>query len=411
MQTSILNRVIGGVFLIAGTSIGAGVIGLPLKTMGVSFYLLLFGFFITWIVMIISAVAMLEISSWSKTDINIVRIYYRILGKKFSYFICIILLLFLYSLMTAYISGGSTMLIDIINVNLNNNLYNFFFSLIFIIPFSVIVFFGIKTIDYINRIFVFILVILYLLLLYKIYNTFNISINYNVNFSKVSYTEFKLLLFSLPLIVTSFGYHLLIPSLNLYLQSQIKLLYIVIILGSFIPFIVYLVWEYFIISMLINVYDNLSIQILYGYGNPIEKLIILISNNNNFILYIIILFSFFSLSSSLIGVSLGLFDFFLDLFGLSRSSIKNKMFVLCLTFFIPVIFNILFPYIFMKALGFAGIFASILLILVPTGVLWYGRYIKNINSPYILFGGKITIYIAIFFGIFIIFIELFEQYF
>lgn len=398
-----LSRIIGSILLISGTSIGAGMLGLPIKIIGINYYLNLVIFFLIWLIMLISAFAMLEISLWVKGDANIISISKIILGQNFCRFIAFLYILFLYSLITAYISGGSTMLIDLFAINSESYFFSFLFRLIFLVPFVIIMFLGINFVDYINRIFFLGLLVSYFVLSCDV---FNLSV---VDIPSLNFLDFKLIFFALPIMVTSFGYSLLIPSLKLYLFNNVKLICIVIFVGSLIPFVVYVFWEYLVYGFFVNVGNKLFIQTLFGQGNPTEKLIILISNNNNNILYVILAFSFFALSSSLLGVSLGIYDFFFDLLNISKVFFLHKMFVLCLVFCFPLIFCVFSPYGFMLALSYAGIFASILLILFPIYVLWYGRYVKKIKYVYILFDNKYFLFFIFFVGLGLVFIDFVEK--
>ena len=242
-----------------------------------------------------------------------------------------------------------------------------------------------------------------------------------LTFNLVEFLEFKIFdfkfldeslsVFSLPIIVTSFGYSLLIPSLKTYLFNNIRFLLISIIFGSLIPFFVYIVWEYFIYSFLFNISNKLFVQTLFGYGNPADKLIVLIGNNNVVILYAISFFSLVALISSLIGVAVSLYDFFFDLLCLQKINVKHRFFVSFLVFFIPLFLSVFFINGFMVFLSYAGAFASILLIIFPTYTLWYGRYIKKFDYSYVLFGGKIMLFILLFFGFLVFFVDLFYKYF
>ena len=63
----------------------------------------------------------------------------------------------------------------------------------------------------------------------------------------------------------------------------------------------------------------------------------------------------------------------------------------------------------MLALSYAGVFASVLLILFPIYTLWYGRYIKNLSYNYILFDNKIFIFFVFFIGLLIILIDIIDK--
>ena len=355
--------------------------------------------------MLISSIAMLEISSWVKDEKNIVSISKYIFGSKFTNILISFYILFLYSLISAYISGGSTMLMDLFIIKYELHDFSILFKILFIIPFSFIIFFGINFVDYLNKILFLFLILAYFIL------TFNIYMFLEKNINEFVFLDTKMILFSLPIMVTSFGYSLLIPSLKMYLYNNIKLVCYVILIGSLIPFVVYVIWDHLINSFFLSMGNKLHIQVLFGEGNPTEKLIILMSNNNTKILYTVFAFSFFAISSSFIGVSLGIYDFFFDLFNLSKNKNIHRFFALFFTFFFPLVFNIIYPYGFMLALSYAGVFASILLILFPIYTLWYGRYIKKLKYTYILFDNKVFIFFIFFIVLIFIFIDIIDKCF
>ena len=57
-------------------------------------------------------------------------------------------------------------------------------------------------------------------------------------------SDINFLWITLPLLITSFGYHTVLPSMRSYLKSNKKDLYAAIMLGGFIiPMVVYIIWE------------------------------------------------------------------------------------------------------------------------------------------------------------------------
>lgn len=56
------NSILGGSMIIAGTSIGAGMLGLPTISAGMWFYWSLFLLFATWGAMLLSSQALLEVN-------------------------------------------------------------------------------------------------------------------------------------------------------------------------------------------------------------------------------------------------------------------------------------------------------------------------------------------------------------
>ena len=56
----------------------------------------------------------------------------------------------------------------------------------------------------------------------------------------------------------------------------------------------------------------------------------------------------------------------------------------------PTIFTLFNPDLFLQALGLVGGFADVILLgVLPVLIVWNGRYVKQIKSPYTVAGGKL----------------------
>ena len=121
-------------------------------------------------------------------------------------------------------------------------------------------------------------------------------------------------------------------------------------------------------------------------------------------------FSTFALTTSFLGVTLGLMDFLSD--GLQLPKVGWKKILLCMIVYIPpVIIAIINPNIFLRALGYAGgIGCALLLGLLPIIMVWVGRYQKeysDLNRQ--LPGGKGILTLLSIFVIFELLIELTKE--
>lgn len=397
-KKNMLNKIIGLILLVSGTSIGAGMLALPIKLIGINIKISIIIFFITWLIMLISSLSMIEISLWFKKETNIITISKNIFGKNLSLILSLIYILFFYTLITAYISGIESMTKNEI---IKNKIIH---QIILILPFCIANYYGIKIIDQISKIFFIILIISYILITKQIIK--NIDIEINLDFLHIS-----MIIFSLPIIATSFGYSLLIPSIKHYIYNNKKYLIISILIGSIIPLMIYTIWEYSLNNFIVNIENKIIIQTFFNsYNNPTEKIIIIISNKNKFIAQLFFIFSFTAIITSLIGVSLNLYDVIFDITKKKKTS-QNKIKIIIIIFVIPLIINMLLPYIFMIAISYAALIGSILLIIFPTFTLWYVRYIKKIKYKYLITKNQIILFLILFFGILIILIEILEKYY
>jgi tyrosine-specific transport protein len=187
------------------------------------------------------------------------------------------------------------------------------------------------------------------------------------------------------------------------LQGARRRLCGVIVLGSFIPLVVYACWEWSILSI-IPVPDLMAM--LDQPGNPAELLIQAFAKEHSMISIIVGCFAFCALVSSMIGVALSLFDFLAD--GCHIAKTGCGRYVLLGFIFVPTISIALWaPQGFLAALNYAGAFAAILLILYPVAMVWSGRYIRRSWGPehYLLPGGRGVLIGLFIFGLSVILVE------
>jgi tyrosine-specific transport protein len=400
-KLSIINAVIGGVLLVSGTCIGAGMIGIPVKTGAIGFYPALAVFLVVWLVMTFSALCMLEVSLYNKGDTNLISMAQNTLGNAGKNIAWVVYIVFLYSLMAAYTAGGSTMVADMLDYSIHNTADIVKIATLFVVVFGAIVYFGAKCVDYVNRFFMLGLIVSYVYLLVFVDADKNLI-------GQNSFGESKYILFTLPILVTSFGYHLLIPTLKSYLKENIPAIRISIILGGLLPAIIYCCWEYQILSLIKVWGENGLVSMLTSNQNPAELIVRHVTQDVDVVKHTIRLFSLFALVSSFIGVSLGIFDFFADGLKIKKTSV-GRLLLAAITFIPPAIYTMVYPGGFLLALGYAGIFAAILLIIYPTIMAYSGRYIQKQNIVYQVSGGKLALIAAMLFGVVVIVAEIMAQ--
>ena len=121
-------------------------------------------------------------------------------------------------------------------------------------------------------------------------------------------------------------------------------------------------------------------------------------------------FAFFALTTSFIPLALSFFDFLAD--GLKWEEKGPRRMVLCgVVFGIPMIIAIVYPNIFLVALGYAGgISCAFLFGLMPPVLAWVGRYIKRYpqDKPQ-LPGGKAALIFLMGFALLILAAEVIQN--
>ena len=397
------SRVLGASLLVSGTCIGAGMLGLPVSTAAGGMMPTMCLFVIIWLLMTFSALVMLEVSLWFKGETNLISMAKHTLGKKGEMIAWVTYVVFLYCLMGAYTASGSALFGQGVSLFTGISLFKQANAFIYTGMFALVVFMGAKYVDYLNRFLIAGLVVAYFLLI--------TYVTPHVETAKLLHAEPRFLMAAIPLMVTSFGFHLLIPSLKSYLKEDVLKLRTAIIFGGMIPFMVYFVWELVILGV-VPVYGENSLTHMLQIGEPVvpltQALDLLIGSS--VVSVVVRAFTFFAVVSSFIGVALGLFDFFADGAHIKKN-VPGKLLLAIMTFLPPLLFALFYPQGFVLALSYAGVFAAILLILYPVLMAKYGRNMSAFaNAPYKVKGGNVMLNIAIFASISVIIIELLADF-
>ncbi len=386
----------GGVLLVAGTATGAAMLALPICTGFWGFFPSLFIMFLCWAYLTYTAFLFLEVTLWFEGEINLISMAKRTLGYVGEWFSWGSYLFLLYALTTAYIAGCSSICKQFFEVlfGFKISLFTSILPLLFI--FGLFVYKGVRWVDYINRFFMVGLCLSYVLLL--------IVLSPYVKGELLYHCNIKQSLLSVSVIVTSFGFHIIIPSLTTYLNKDVRNLKKVLLIGSSVPVLVYLVWEMIALGI-IPIEGDFSIRSAYEKGMN-GALILSKITQNAFIASIASGFSFFAIVTSLLGVTLSLFDFLADGFKIKKSRI-GKVLLFLLTFTPPLIFSLTETRAFLSALEYAGAFGVVTLLgLLPALMVWRGRYCLRFESKYQVKGGKLALILVMGFSFLVIVIEI-----
>lgn len=396
------NRVFGGILLVAGTAIGAGMIALPVTSGPGGFIPSLILLIATWVYLTTTAFLFLEATLWHEKDVNIVTIADHTLGLVGKVICWLVYLALLYSLTTAYMGGCGALFISFMKGFGHVNLPSWFGPIPFLILFGLFIYLGTKPTDYINRALILGLVITYA--------TLSTILTPKVQGSYLSHESWKLIWPSLAIMVTSFGFHIIIPSLSYYLGYKKNLLKKTIFFGSLIPLIVYILWEVLIIGVLPQSGPN-GLMALSKSTDPIVDLIQFVNINTHGVVIdgVLTFFSYFAILTSYLGVSLSLHDFLADGFKIKKDN-KGRFFLIVLTFLPPLFFSIFFPNVFVTALKYGAIFVATLLGIFPAAIVWAGRYKHKLESPFKVIGGKWLLSAVILISLVIIVIDLVDQF-
>lgn len=386
----------GAILLIAGCCIGAGMLGLPVISALAGFKPSMAMFVLSWLFMTTSALLLLEVNIWFSTEVSLISMAGRTLGigGKLISWLCFLFLF--YALGVAYIAGGGELAANFVQEFANISIPNWVGSFVISLLFGLFVYLGTRAVDLFNRLLMAGLITTYLLLV--------VLGAPHVKSENLQYVNWKSAGFVLPVMIISFGFHNLIPSLSTYLQWDIKRLRLAIISGSALALGIYILWEWLILG-LVPVNRNGNIQQVLSEGEMATQFL-KDAAGSSWVLNVTQYFAFFAIVTSFLGNSLSFVDFLADGLNIRKTQL-GKLFLCFLVIIPPFIFSLIYPHIFLSALNYAGAFGAVILFgILPALMVWSGRYYKNLGQMHLVPGGKWTLASIICFAVWLMLLQI-----
>ena len=385
----------GGVLLIAGSCIGVGMLSLPVLTSFSGFLPAFCIFSISWIFMTVTALLFLEANLWFSSDNNLFSLADKTLGKPLKLFAGVNFIFLFYCLMVAYVCKGG----DLVQLAFDKSSLIIWPKLsgriLITISSFILVYFGTWIVDRFNRVIMFSLFITYIYLLLTGIDLADVKL--------LQRSDWSYSLFIIPFLITSFGFHNMIPTIRDYLDSDQKKIKATIYLGGLIVFFVYLLWIVKIHST-IPFEGEISLRSSFNKGEISSESLAAILNSPNITLFVNF-FSFFAIITSFLGQGLSLIDFFSDSFKIPKTP-NGRLWLCSVSFFPPLIFSCLFPHIFFTAIELAGGTSAIILFgVLPTCIVWAGRN-KFPQTNRLVKGGKCTLVLVLLFSFLVLIYEI-----
>ena len=387
-----MNKTMGSTLLVAGTMIGAGMLAMPLTSAGIGLtatVCLLIGL---WAVLTFTALLFVELYQAADSDAGIGTLAAQYFGKAGRIISTAVLIVFLYALIAAYVSGGGSLLMDLLPAMGDKDTMNKIAVLVFTIFFGSFIVIGTHSVDKINRVLFFVMIATFILVLALMLP--------NIKFDNLMAIPIDnaLIISASPVFFTAFGFHGSIPSLNKYLDGNVKSLRIAILVGSGITLFAYFLWQLSTHGLLSQ---NEFLQILREDAtlNGLVKATLEITQSP-IIANAVKIFSTLALVTSFLGVALGLLECIEDLLKQSFNIHAGRISLGLMTFIPPVLFSLFYPEGFILALGYAGQMFAFYAVVLPVALVWKARSIHP-NLPYRVWGDKALLVIVLVLGVMI----------
>lgn len=393
------NKTLGSTLIVAGTTIGAGMLAMPLTSAGIGF-----GFTVVLLVslwLLLSFTALLFVEAYQTVDSDaglgtLAEKYYGTFGRVVS---TAVLIIFLYAILSAYVSGGSSILGGLLPTIVDAETTTKIAGVIFTVVFGSFIVVGTTSVDAVNRIIFATKILAFILVLGLLLP------KVTVDYLLATPINNALLISAMPIFFTSFGFHGSIPSLNKYLEGNVKALRISIVVGTAIPLIAYILWQLATHGVLSQTEFMEILErdpTLNGLAEAAHHI-----TGSSIVGIVVRLFSALALITSFLGVALGLFEALEDLLKRVNISAGRKSLGL-LTFLPPMLFAFFYPQGFITALGYAGQMFAFYAVVLPIAMVWRLRS-QNANLAYRVKGGKASLIIALVIGVFIVIVPFLIQ--
>ncbi|KMV33371.1 tyrosine transporter TyrP [Franconibacter pulveris] len=389
------NRTLGSVFIVAGTTIGAGMLAMPLASAGVGMGITLLLLIGMWALMCYTALLLVEVYQHVPADTGLGSLARRYLGRPGQWLTGFSMLFLMYALTAAYISGAGELLAASFSDWLAIPLSPSTGVLLFTVVAGAIVCIGTTMVDLFNRLLfsakIVLLLVMLALLMPHVHraNLLSMPLEQGLAFSAI------------PVIFTSFGFHGSVPSIVSYLNGDIRKLRLVFITGSAIPLVAYLFWQLATLGAIDSATFNHLLANHAGLNGLLQAVRQVVASPH--VELAVHLFADLALATSFLGVSLGLFDYLSDMFQRSRK-VGGRLQSGLITFLPPLAFALFYPQGFVMALGYAGVALAILALIIPALLVWKSRE-QTPRQPWRVAGGKPLLALVVTCGVGIIAIQ------
>lgn len=381
-----MRKIIGSFLMLLGICIGAGMLALPVVTAHETFTMSMVLLFSAWLLMTIGALSMLEVNLWCAADSNMITMAGKTIGGWGKSITWVVYLLLLYSVMCAYLSGLSDVIQSLL-ANIHIIIPRWSATVIGLGLFSVIVYRGIGSVDVVTRGLMSLKLIAYVILVSLL--------SIHINMQPIFQGDFHWRDGAFMVMLTSFGFATIVPSLRTYLNSDKVLLKRIVVVGSLLPLIVYALWIFVIQGIIPKTgADGLVRMSTSAHTNSMLMHGIALTVHATWLSDIAKLFISICALTSFLVVSICLMDFIADGLNVKKQG-KTGILVYAICFFPPLFVVLLAPGVFVSALDYAGIFCLILLVLIPVLMLYFGRYRLGIKETLMLPGGKVVVVAAL----------------
>lgn len=356
---------LGAVILVAGTTVGAGILALPAVTQPVGFVPSSAALVWAWIYMattglLIAEVALGDMASSGKVATSLQSMASKTIGEAGAALSSLSFIIVHFGLLVAYLSRGGELLAAILPAGLASGVPP---PVLFAAAFGGLIFVskGTDALERANNLFAVVVLLSFTLLV-------GLALPAADPHRLESVADWSKTGTIIPTLLLSLVYHNVVPTVCAQLEGDRQKVTTAIVLGSFLPLLMFLVWNGVILA---------AVPPGAGGADPLDTLR---SAGGSALANGVIAFSLSAIITSFIGFVVALTDFFADALGPSSGESKGleKVRDFGLTLGPPLAVACYDPSLFFQAIDKAGAFGvSMLFGLLPAWMAWAKRVTES----------------------------------
>jgi len=382
------DRRLSAITLVAGTTVGAGILALPAMTHPAGFLPSTVLLLVVWLYALVAALLLAEVNVFwmrqsGQPNVGLLSMVESTLGQSVAKGAGGAYVFLHYALLVAYMAQGGEIIASALAHNPWVSLPEWLGPVLFALVFGGLLFWGREAlVAKFNNTFVAIVILTFVVLLLLSGSQIDPGQFAHQNWSAISP--------AVSVMLVALFYHNIVPIVTTQLEGDLGKIRQSIVVGSAIPLLMFLLWNAVILG---------SISSLAGGSEIFDPLAALRNNADLPMLGLVVsVFSEFAIATSFIGFTYGLLHFFKDVLQVRDLTPDNRLPLFSIIFLPSLGLSTLNPHIFFTALDYAGAFSiSVLGGILPAIMAWKLRYspTEQMVQRRLVPGGRITLAIMV----------------
>ncbi len=341
MSTVKGGLIISTAFIVTGNMLGAGILALPVKTGLSGLIPSLVGITLMWLLMLTTALILAGQDSLTKSaSADLPTFFEHELGKLGKWIAVPANLIILYGLLVAYISGAGDVLESLFAKKVNEQML----SVVFYLVASTLALFGLGLLRRGNA--------LIMICMWLTFGTIVYLSASRIDTARMHFTDWHFLPTALPVVVTAFHFHNIIPTLCRSMNFDQRAIRISFFIGTGIGYVMNVIWVVAVIGALPLTGGSESLLAAYHQNLPATVPLARLIPTPLFLTFALA-FALLAMTAAYMTNGTALTNFLRDLCA-SHPATRNRFLPPILAFVPPLIIALLFPHLFLKAIGLVG---------------------------------------------------------